>query len=298
MNDFTTPATIRAVFTVGAEQSARQIVDRLEESLDPGEVVVAAFETTDNHWDVTLYFSQPPDRPAIRDLVAAASGDEIAATIQFETIEAKDWVKSSLEGLAPVPAGRFVVYGQHDRERVPSNKLGIEIEAALAFGTGHHGTTHGCLLLLDQVLKQRTPNRILDLGSGTGVLAIAAAKALHRGVLATDIDARSAIVAAENARLNGVGNLVESICAKGFAAPQLRERAPFDLIMANILANPLRQMAPKMAAHLAPSGLLILSGLLPHQAAGVVAAYRAVGVVLLQKIQLTGWSSLLLRYPG
>ncbi|MBN9043566.1 MAG: ribosomal protein L11 methyltransferase [Rhizobiales bacterium 62-47] len=298
MNDFTTPATIRAVFTVGAEQSARQIVDRLEESIDPGEVVVAAFETTDNHWDVTLYFSQPPDRPAIRDLVAATSGDEIAATIQFETIEAKDWVKSSLEGLAPVPAGRFVVYGQHDRERVPSNKLGIEIEAALAFGTGHHGTTRGCLLLLDQVLKQRTPNRILDLGSGTGVLAIAAAKALHRGVLATDIDARSAIVAAENARLNGVGNLVESICAKGFAAPQLRERAPFDLIMANILANPLRQMAPTMAAHLAPSGLLILSGLLPHQAAGVVAAYRAVGVVLLQKIQLTGWSSLLLRYPG
>jgi ribosomal protein L11 methyltransferase len=298
MNDFTTPATIRAVFTVGAEQSARQIVDRLEESIDPGEVVVAAFETTDNHWDVTLYFSQPPDRPAIRDLVAATSGDEIAATIQFETIEAKDWVKSSLEGLAPVPAGRFVVYGQHDRERVPSNKLGIEIEAALAFGTGHHGTTRGCLLLLDQVLKRRTPNQILDLGSGTGVLAIAAAKALHRGVLATDIDARSAIVAAENARLNGVGNLVESICAKGFAAPQLRERAPFDLIMANILANPLRQMAPTMAAHLAPSGLLILSGLLPHQAAGVVAAYRAVGVVLLQKIQLTGWSSLLLRYPG
>lgn len=298
MNDFTTPATIRAVFTVGAERSARQIVDRLEESLDPGEVVVAAFETTDNHWDVTLYFSQPPDETAIRDLVVAAASDDIAKTIQFETVEAKDWVKSSLEGLAPVPAGRFVVYGRHDRARVPPNKLGIEIEAALAFGTGHHGTTRGCLLLLDRVLKQRTPHRVLDLGSGTGVLAIAAAKALHRGVLATDIDARSAIVAAENARLNGVGHLVESVCAKGFAAPQLRARAPFDLIMANILANPLRQMAPTMAAHLAPSGLLILSGLLPHQAASVVAAYRAVGVVLLRKIQLNGWSSLLLRYPG
>jgi ribosomal protein L11 methyltransferase len=298
MNDFTTPATIRAVFTVGAEQSARQVVDRLEESLDPTDVVVAAFETTDNHWDVTLYFSQPPDESAIRDLVAAASSDDIAATVQFETVEAKDWVKSSLEGLAPVPAGRFVVYGQHDRARVPPNKLGIEIEAALAFGTGHHGTTRGCLLLLDRVLKQRTPHRILDLGSGTGVLAIAAAKARRAGVLATDIDARSAIVAAENARLNGVGNLVESIRATGFAAPQLRERAPFDLIMANILANPLRQMAPTMAAHLAPSGLLILSGLLPHQAASVVAAYRAVGIVLLQRLQLTGWSSLLLRKPG
>ena len=131
-------------------------------------------------------------------------------------MEAKDWVKASLEDLVPVPAGRFVVHGAHDRARVPQNKLGIEIEAALAFGTGHHGTTRGCLLLLDHVLKARRPRRVLDLGTGTGVLAIAAAKALHVKVLASDIDALSVKVARENARLNGTGNLVQAIRASGF----------------------------------------------------------------------------------
>ena len=147
-------------------------------------------------------------------------------TIAFDTVEAKDWVKASLEDLVPVPAGRFVVHGAHDRARVPPNKLGIEIEAALAFGTGHHGTTRGCLLLLDHVLKAHRPRRVLDLGTGTGVLAIAAAKALHRNVLASDIDAPSVKVARENARLNGVGNLVQVIRATGFSAPDFRAARP------------------------------------------------------------------------
>jgi ribosomal protein L11 methyltransferase len=298
MTNLTTPASSSATFSIGAEHDARRVVDVLEETLDHGEVAIVAFERPDGCWDVTLHFAVAPDQTAIRALVALTASDDIAATITFQNVEAKDWVKASLEGLVPVQAGRFVVHGQHDRARVPPNKLGIEIEAALAFGTGHHGTTRGCLLLLDDVLRRRSPRSVLDLGSGTGVLAIAAAKALRRSILASDIDPLSTIVAAENARFNGVGNLVESICAKGFSAPQFRARAPFDLILANILANPLRQMAPTMAAHLAPSGLLILSGLLPHQAASVVAAYRAVGVVLLRRIQLDGWSSLLLRYPG
>ena len=164
--------------------------------------------------------------------------------------------------------------------RLPPNKLGIEIEAALAFGTGHHGTTRGCLLLLDHVLKAYRPRRVLDLGTGTGVLAIAAAKALHGDVLASDIDPLSVRVARDNARLNGTGDLVETIRATGFSAPQFAQRGPFDLVLANILANPLRQMATPMARHLAPSALVILSGLLPHQAQGVIAAYRARGLVL------------------
>jgi ribosomal protein L11 methyltransferase len=245
-----------------------------------------------------LHFSEAPDQASIRELVALAAGDEVAQHIAFDTVEAKDWVAASLEDLVPVPAGRFIVHGRHDRARVPANKLGIEIEAALAFGTGHHGTTRGCLLLLGQVLRSRQPKRVLDLGTGTGVLAIAAAKALRRRVLASDIDPVSVRVARDNARHNGVGNLVEAICATGFSAPQFAIRGPFDLVLANILANPLRQMATPMAAHLAPSAFVILSGLLPHQAQGVIASYRARGLLLRRHLRIDGWSSLLLQRPA
>lgn len=290
-----TPQSISATFSVGDEHRARGIVDVLEESLDPGEVAVAAFENAQATWEVVLHFHTPPDQEAIRNLVGLAAGEDAAAALAFQTVEAKDWVKASLEGLVPVPAGRFVVHGQHDRERIAINKLGIEIEAALAFGTGHHGTTRGCLLLLDDVLKRRRPARVLDLGSGTGVLAIAAAKALRRPVLASDIDPQAVIVARDNAKLNDVGPLIEAVCAIGFAAPAFRARAPFDLILANILANPLRQMAPTMARHLAPGGFVILSGLLPAHTRGVVASYRAAGLVLHRRLQVDGWCSLLMQ---
>jgi ribosomal protein L11 methyltransferase len=295
MTDTLTPATSRATLAIGDEQIARRVTDLLTESLEDGEAAVAAFERSDGRWDVTVHFAEPPDQERITSLVALATDDEIAQKIVFDTIAAKDWVKASLEGLVPVAAGRFIVHGQHDRAHVPPNKLGIEIEAALAFGTGHHGTTRGCLLLLDQVLRSKMPRRVLDLGSGTGVLAIAAAKALRRKVLASDIDPRSAIVAHENALLNGVGDLVISICATGFSAPQFRSRAPFDLVMANILANPLRQLAPPMAAHLAPEAMIILSGLLPHQTRSVVGTYRTQGLVLIRQIRIDGWCSLLMQ---
>nr|MBA2399781.1 50S ribosomal protein L11 methyltransferase [Bradyrhizobium sp.] len=210
----------------------------------------------------------------------------------------KDWVKATLEDLVPVRAGRFVVHGHHDRARVPSNKIGIEIEAALAFGTGHHGTTRGCLLLLDHVLKAWRPRRVLDLGTGTGVLAIAAARSLQENVLASDIDPLSVRVAQENARLNGSGHLVQAIRATGFSAPEFAQAGPFDLVLANILANPLREMATPMARHLAPSALVILSGLLTPQAASVIAAYRARGLVPVRHLRIDGWSSLLLRNAG
>ena len=195
-------------------------------------------------------------------------------------------------------AGRFIVHGRHDRLSIPPNKLGVEIEAALAFGTGHHGTTRGCLLLLDHVLKAWSPRRVLDVGTGTGVLAIAAAKALRIKVLASDIDPLSVRVARENARLNGTANWGRTIQASGFSAPQFAAHGPFDLVLANILANPLRQMATEMAAHLAPSGLVILSGLLPPQAQSVIAAYRRRGLVLERHLQIEGWSSLLMRNAG
>jgi ribosomal protein L11 methyltransferase len=295
MTSTITPSTSRATFAIGSEQSARRVLDLLSESFFEGQAAIAAFERSDGRWGITVHFAEAPDQTSIRELVGIAAGDDVARDITFDTVKAKDWVKATLEELVPVRAGRFIVHGHHDRSKVPPNKLGIEIEAALAFGTGHHGTTRGCLLLLDHVLKARHPARVLDLGTGTGVLAIAAAKALHCKVLASDIDPLSVRVARDNARLNTTGNLVETIRATGFSAPQFAKHGPFDLVLANILANPLRQMATPMARHLAPSALVILSGLLPYQAQGVIAAYRARGLVLLRHLRIEGWSSLLMR---
>jgi ribosomal protein L11 methyltransferase len=290
-----TPSTHRASFAIGDERAAKRVVDVLTEIFFEGEAAVAAFERPDGRWDVTVHFADTPDQALLREFVTNAASSEIADTLTFDTVEARDWVKASLEDLVPVPAGRFVVHGAHDRQHVAVNKLAIEIEAALAFGTGHHGTTRGCLLLLDHVLKAHQPRRVLDLGTGTGVLGIAAAKALKIGVLASDIDPPSVKVAQENARLNETGHLVQVIRATGFSAPSFAQRGPFDLVLANILANPLRQLATPMARHLAPSALVILSGLLTHQAAGVVAAYRARGMVPQKHLRIEGWSSLLLR---
>ncbi|MGH6643594.1 MAG: 50S ribosomal protein L11 methyltransferase [Bradyrhizobium sp.] len=293
-----TPATYRAGFAIGDETAAKHVVDILTEVFAEGEAAIAAFEGPGGRWDVTVHFAVAPDQALVRELVTNAAGADIARNIVFDTVEAKDWVKATLEDLAPVRAGRFVVHGHHDRARVPPNKLGIEIEAALAFGTGHHGTTRGCLLLLDHVLKAWRPRRVLDLGTGTGVLAIAAAKALQENVLASDIDPVSVRVAQENARLNGSGHLVQAISATGFSAPQFAQAGLFDLVLANILANPLRQMATPMARHLAPSALVILSGLLTPQVTSVIAAYRTRGVVPVRHLRIEGWSSLLLRNAG
>ena len=288
-------STYRVSFAIGGEHAAKGVVDALTEIFFEGQAAIAAFERPDGRWDVTVHFAEPPDQRLVRELVANAAGRDIAEGIVFDTVEAKDWVKASLEDLVPVPAGRFIVHGRHDRDRIAPNKIGIEIEAALAFGTGHHGTTRGCLLLLDHVLKAWRPRRVLDLGTGTGVLAIAAARALHEKVLASDIDPPSVQVARENARLNVAGHLVQAIRATGFSAPQFVAAAPFDLVLANILANPLRQLAAPMARHLAPSALVILSGLLTPQAPSVIAAYRARGLVPVRHLRIEGWSSLLLR---
>jgi ribosomal protein L11 methyltransferase len=284
-----------ARLTLADEATARRIADILTESFDDNDAAVAAFENDSRGWDITVHFAAPPDEAAVRDLVALAANRATADAVTFAPVEDKDWVRASLDALAPVQAGRFVVHGSHDRDRIPAHKIGIEIEAALAFGTGHHGTTRGCLLLLDEVLRRTRPSRILDLGTGTGVLAIAAAKALRRKILAGDIDLRSVEAARDNARLNSAGPWVEVVLAKGFAAPAFRARRPFDLVLANILANPLKALALPMRQHLAPGATVILSGLLPAQANDVIAAYRLVGLVLIKAIEQEGWTSLLLR---
>jgi ribosomal protein L11 methyltransferase len=181
---------------------------------------------------------------------------------------------------------------------VPANAVGIEIEAALAFGTGHHGTTRGCLLAMDGLMRRMRVRRALDLGTGSGVLAIAAARALRRPALASDIDRRAIITARTNVRFNGAGHHVELVRAAGLAHRRFRERAPFDLILANILLSPLKQMARPIARMTTSRTRVVLSGLLPAQANAALAAYRPQGLVLERRILLDGWITLVLRCGG
>jgi ribosomal protein L11 methyltransferase len=277
------------------EQSARRVADLAAESLPADEIAVALVDIGAGRWRVEIYFHAAPDEKIIRALTAAAAGTAVAKALRFEHVAAKDWVRESLAGLAPVTAGRFIVHGAHDRARVPFNRIGIEIEAALAFGTGHHGTTRGCLLALDRVCKSRsggTARRILDLGTGSGVLAIAAARALRRLVLATDVDGSAVHAARANAGFNHAGSFVEVIKADGVTAREIRERAPYDLVLANILLRPLQRLAAPLMRLTAPGARVILSGLLASQANAAIAAYH--GLALERRIDLDGWTTLVL----
>jgi ribosomal protein L11 methyltransferase len=281
------------------EKAARRVADLVVETFDPAEAASAAFENeATGLWEVEVYFAAEPNRDAIRELVRIAAGDDAAKAAEFDTLAEKDWVKASLEGLTMVEAGRFLVHGGHDRGRVPLNRIGIEIEAALAFGTGHHGTTRGCLLALDAILKQRKPRRVLDVGTGTGVLAIAAARALHAHVALGDIDPISVEAAASNARLNKAAAHLKPVVARGVQHPALMAGKPYDLIFANILAKPLRLLAPSIAGVASHDAAMILSGLLGRDVAGVLSAYAAQGFHLRHRGDLEGWATLVLTRGG
>jgi ribosomal protein L11 methyltransferase len=215
--------------------------------------------------------------------------------IEREALPDVDWVALSLEGLKPVRAGRFFVHGAHDRQKRRSGDLAIEIEAGLAFGTGHHGTTAGCLEVLEEVARRERPRNALDLGTGSAVLAIALAKFSHIPVLATDIDPVATRVAADNVRLNGVSSLVETATAPGFHHPVFSRRGPFDLIVANILARPLMRLAPQMARHLTPGGSIVLSGILERQRNAVLAAYAGQKFRHVRTLERDGWVTLHLK---
>lgn len=283
--------TVRVILTIPALSlaAAEDIANRFENDfrIEPLAVTINETDEAKNLWETVAYFASDAEANEAQQHLQLSSGI-------ISVLPDTDWVKHSLGGLAPVVAGRFFLHGSHDRERRRHGGVPLEIDAGTAFGTGHHGTTAGCLLALDAILKRRKPKRILDLGCGTGVLAIAAAQATKRKTLATDIDPEAVRVTQLNAALNGVGPLINGVTAPGLKHSRIASAAPYDLIFANILARPLISLAQGLKSILAPGGNLILSGLTRDQVRLVSAAYRNRGLVCNQTLLLGNWATLAL----
>ncbi|GGF17267.1 ribosomal protein L11 methyltransferase [Aliidongia dinghuensis] len=256
---------------------------------------ISAFETEpQGPWKVETFVQGKPDLAVVEGglaLVALQFG-VVQPAVTLEQLPDVDWVRQNQESFPPLHIGRYFVYGSHIVEPPPAGTIGLEIDAASAFGTGEHATTAGCLLALDRLAKRGPRRRVLDMGSGTGILAIAAAKTWHVSVLACDIDRNSVRVAAENVVTNGVQHLVVSRESDGYRAAAVSAAGPYDLIFANILARPLAKMAPDLAHHLAPGGIAILSGLLARQETYVAAAHRNAGLTFKGRIPRAGWHTL------
>lgn len=284
-------AVWRVAVTMPDEDSADAVAGLLETATS----VVTAFETVrDGPWLVQGFAEKNPDRGAIEvGLALAARALGLAEPeLIVERMDDVDWLKLNQESFPPLRIGRYFVHGNHITEKPPGGSIPLLIDAATAFGTGEHATTHGCLLALDRVAKRGRRRHILDMGAGTGILAIAAAKTWHVPVLACDIDAHSVDVARENIRVNHSATLVQAIRSDGYAACEIARRAPYDMIFANILARPLARMAPALARHLAPGGVAILSGLLGSQERIVAAAHRAQGLAFAGRVAIDGWHTL------
>lgn len=274
---------------------AERIARALEEAADPSPVAVGLFDRGGGRFEVFAHYAEEPRRDTLLELIAEAAGGDVTGELSIEDIAPEDWVTLSQGKRGPVEAGRFFVHGSHDRHRAPAHRFVIEIDAGRAFGTAHHATTRGCLLALDALIKRKRPRSIVDLGTGTGILAIAAANALKRTVLATDDDPVAVAIARNNARLNCAGTVIRVLEARGFAHPRLR-RVKADLIIANLLERAHWQLAPHFGGHLAPGGAAIISGLTQAQAPGIEARMRAHGFAMEMRIILDGWTTLVMLH--
>lgn len=279
-----------ALFIRGTKDAAFEVSDQLGFDSEMEALAVSLFEDGPDTMHVQALFETEAQAQTCLDALTLTAEMESFIT----QLPDEDWVSKSQAGLPPVEAGRFWLYGTHDEDNIPSDvPFPIEINAGLAFGTGHHGTTKGCLLIFDGLLETGlNPQNVLDLGCGAGVLAIAAAKALGRDILATDIDQDAVDVTLQNAKINGVSNHIKSYQADGFDSPHLKGRK-FDLIFANILAGPLMGLAPDISNALAQGGKVILSGILNEQADAVMAAFTKKGLKVSPQPSLSGWTSLL-----
>ncbi|QQM31933.1 50S ribosomal protein L11 methyltransferase [Martelella lutilitoris] len=281
------------------EAGAGRVLDALSEQLGEAPYALATMEIDEKAciWEASVYL-EAEEEEALRAVFEAALGffpEAERPEVEKEVIPDVDWIARSLEGLKPVRAGRFLVHGAHDREDRRPGDIALEIEAGQAFGTGHHGTTAGCLEMIDTLLKAEAPRNALDLGTGTGVLAMAVRKLRPIPVLATDIDDVAVKVARWNARQNGIVSGVDFVTAPGFHHAAFAEHGPFDLVIANILARPLMKLAPGLRANLLPGGSVILSGILETQRWKVLAAYRAQGMRHVRTYWREGWVTLLLK---
>lgn len=275
--------------------AARALAGALQDLIDPPPEALTMFEAGPGSWRVDAYFPDAQDVDALNGALAMLLGRPLP-TLAAEEIPDLNWVALSQAALPPVISGRFTIHGSHDRHRVPRGPNSILIDAGEAFGTAHHATTHGCLAAIDRLTRTTAFHNVLDLGCGSGVLAIAISRGLPSArILATDIDAQSVIVAAGNVKLNSAARQVRVACAGGLAHPVIRGRQPFDLVVANILAGPLIALSGAIARICEPGGSLVLSGLLNPQARSVIATYVAHGFVLVSHTRETGWSTLTLR---
>src|SRR5262245_34153790 len=275
------------------EAAAMRLAEALEAALDPSPVAVGLFERSQDRFEVFAHYEVPPQREALLKLIATAAGGTGIGPLQIEALAPADWVTLSQGKRGKVAAGRFLVHGSHDRGKAPRRLLAIEIDAGQAFGTAHHPSTRGCLLAFEDLLKRGRPREVVDIGTGTGLLAIAAAKALKRKVIASDNDKVAAATAADNARKNGAASHLRVVTADGFGHPLLR-RAKADLLFANLLERALYALAPQLARHVAPAGIAVLSGLTEPQARAIEARTRAHGFVLKKRIILEGWTTLII----
>ena len=281
-------------FTTHADPAVAEALGEAIERLDPEPTGVAVIEIEDGSGlsEIGGYFIEPPDEIGLA-LLAASFG---AKSFVVSELPETDWVSKVRRDLAPVEAGRFFVYGSHDADKVPEDKISLLIEAAMAFGTGHHGTTLGCLRALDRLMNDGfMTEKVLDLGCGTAVLAMAAAHVWPGTVMASDIDELSVKVATANVASNRLAGRVRCIEAAGLDHPELKAAVPYDLIFANILKGPLIELAPDIAAAIAGKGFAILSGILNEQAAEVEAVYTQAGFNTWHHEKIVDWSTLTLR---
>ncbi|MEW9919256.1 50S ribosomal protein L11 methyltransferase [Marimonas sp. MJW-29] len=285
--------TFTALTTLEGRDQAYALGEAMER-LEPAPTGVGVFEMEDGSglWEVGGYFEGAPDETALAVLAAAMGAKAFVVSELPET----DWVAHVRRELAPVVAGRFFVYGSHDADKVPEGCEPLLIEAAMAFGTGHHGTTLGCLRALDRLANDGFVGRnVADIGCGTAVLAMAAARIWPDPVLASDIDEVAVDVARANLIANGLEGRVRCVEAAGFDHPELAAAAPFDLVFANILKGPLVALAPDMATALQPGGYAILSGILNEQADEVIAVYARNGINLVRRESIVDWTTLTLQ---